>query len=265
MEDKFIAKPRGKGVYILPNLMTTASLFAGFLGLTLAVDGRFGLAAVAVFVSFVLDGLDGKIARLTKTTSEFGVQLDSLADLVAFGVSPSLLLYLWKLQEYGRLGLAAAFLFTACAALRLARFNIQTKTSGKLLFTGLPTPAAGCTVAALVLFEQNLPGEAGAVLGPVGLVLAYGLSFLMVSRVRYFSFKEYGWLRAHALSALVAAVLLFVVVASQPTLLLFPLLGAYVLSGPIYTFLVLPRRRPGLFGEGRGESRDEPEESSGTS
>ena len=250
MDENSTQKPRHRGVYILPNLMTTASMFAGFLGMTMAIKGQYEFCAWAILVSCVLDGLDGKIARLTGTSSEFGVQLDSLADLVAFGVTPALLIYLWQLDGYGRLGLMACFLFMVCAALRLARFNIQTKTSGKLLFTGMPTPAAGCIMATLVLFEQRLPeGLAESLLPPLCLVLAYGLSFLMVSKIRYFSFKEYGWFKAHPLTTLVTAVLLFVVIASEPALLLFPLGLTYALSGIVYTVILLPRRHPKLLGD----------------
>lgn len=248
--DEKSAKPRMRGVYILPNLMTTASMFAGFLGMTMAIKGQFEACAWAIFISALLDGLDGKIARLTNTSSEFGVQLDSLADLVAFGVTPALMMYLWKLSAYGRLGLMACFLFMACSALRLARFNVQTPSAGKLLFTGLPTPAAGCMVASLVLFQEHLPPlMLEKALPAVCLVLAYVLSFLMVSKIRYYAFKEYGWFKAHALGSLVTAVLLFALVASDPTLLFFPLGVCYMLSGIVYTFVILPRRRPLLLGD----------------
>ncbi|EPR42665.1 CDP-diacylglycerol/serine O-phosphatidyltransferase [Desulfovibrio sp. X2] len=250
MDEQRKSSLRRRGVYILPNLMTTASMFAGFLGMTMAINGAYESAAWAVLVSCVLDGLDGKIARLTHTASEFGVQLDSLADLVAFGVTPALLTYLWQLRAYGRLGLMACFLFMACAALRLARFNVQTSSAGKLLFTGLPTPAAGCTLATLVLFHETLPPSAvHAIMAPLCLILAYGLSFLMVSKIRYFAFKEYGWFKAHAMGSLVTAVLLFVLVASEPALLLFPIFAFYMVSGIVYTFIVLPRRRPRLLGD----------------
>lgn len=242
--------PRHKGIYILPNLLTTASLFAGFLGMTMAMKGNFEACAVAILVSCVFDGLDGKVARLTGTSSEFGVQLDSLADLVAFGVSPAIMLYLWHLQDLGRLGLMAAFLFIACGALRLARFNVQTKTSGKLLFTGLPIPAAGCTMATLVLFQRYLPhGLHANVLPSFCLVLTYVLSFLMVSKVRYFSFKEYGWFKAHPFGSMVTAILLFVLIASQPKLLGFPLFFLYLVSGIVYTFLIMPRKHRSLLRE----------------
>lgn len=235
--------PRHKSVYILPNLFTTASLFTGFLGLTLAVKGQFEACALCILVSCVFDGLDGKVARLTGTTSEFGVQLDSLADLVAFGVTPAFMAYLWQLQQFNRLGLTAAFLMIACGALRLARFNVQAKTSSKKFFVGLPIPAAGCTLATLVLFSEYLPQELAAKVLPIStLVLVYVVSFFMVSSVRFYSFKEFGALKAHRFSAMVTAILLFVLVASKPKILGFAFFIGYLVSGLIYTVFVLSRR-----------------------
>ncbi len=233
-----------KGVYLLPNLFTTASLFAGFLGILWAVSGRYESCAMAMLVSALFDGLDGKVARLTNTTSEFGVQYDSLCDLVAFGLSPALLLYHWQLGAFGRLGLMACFLFAACGALRLARFNVQSANTSKKFFIGLPIPAAACIIATLVLAAPYLPKSiVQNALPLICLVLAYLLSFLMVSRVRYASFKEYGLLRTHPFSSMVTAILLFVLVASQPRILGFVFLMAYMVSGPIYTYIMLPRRR----------------------
>jgi len=235
-----------RSVYILPNLMTTASLLCGFVGMVWAVGGKFEHAAMAILFSALFDGLDGKIARWTNTTSEFGVQYDSLSDLVAFGVSPAFMLYLWQLHAFNRLGLMACFLFVACGALRLARFNVQTSTISKRFFVGLPIPAAGCALATLVLFAPHIPPALlERVLPWTCLVLAYALSFLMVSRVRYSSFKEYGGLKAHPFSAMVSAILLFVLVASQPRLLGFLVIMGYVAYGLVYTYVVMPRRRVG--------------------
>ena len=239
--------PLHKGVYILPNLITTASMCAAFVGMVVAVEGRFELAALTIFVSAVLDGLDGKIARLTKSASEFGVQYDSLADVVAFGVGPALILYLWQLQDFGRLGMMACFLFIACGALRLARFNVQAPTSSKRHFVGLPIPAAGCTLAALILFSAYLPRNVVEnVLPHAALVLVYALSFLMVSKIRYASFKEYGWFKTHPFGAMVSVLLVFVLIASEPKLLAFVFLLGYVVFGIFYTFFVLARKHPGL-------------------
>ncbi len=249
-----------KGVYLLPNLFTTASLFSGFLAIIWASSHQFENCALAILVSAVFDGLDGKVARLTRTTSEFGVQFDSLSDLIAFGLAPSMLLYHWQLQPFGRLGLMACFLFAACGALRLARFNVQAAVSSKKYFVGLPIPAAGCILATLVLFLPFLPEAlSGKFLAWFCLILAYALSFLMVSRVRYASFKEYSGLRAHPFSSMVTVILIFVLVASQPRLLGFPLFMAYIISGPVITFFVLLRRKPKLrrTAQQRASARDE--------
>lgn len=245
MEEKMTQSRARRSVYILPNLFTMASLFAGFLGALWAIEGLFDMTAMAILVSCLFDGLDGKVARLTGTSSEFGVQFDSLADLVAFGVSPAIMVYQWQLFRFGRLGILAAFMLVACGALRLARFNIMSgkSVSSKKFFIGLPIPAAGCMIALFFMFEPYLPDELAAVVIPKAcLILVYVLSFLMVSRVRYASFKEFGLVKAHPFSAMVTAMLLFVVVASEPWLIGFLLFSAYLISGPFYTFFVLPRR-----------------------
>ncbi len=235
--------PKHKAVYILPNMLTIASLFCGFLGMTWAVEGKFELCAVSILVSCLFDGLDGKVARLTGTSSEFGVQLDSLADLVAFGVTPAFMAYQWQLHNFGRLGLLASFLMIACGALRLARFNVQAGTTSKAHFIGLPIPAAGCTLATLVLFAPFLPTFLAQSVLPVGtLILVYIVSFLMVSSVRYNSFKEAGVFKAHPFSSMVTVIALFVMVASQPKFLGFIIFACYIISGPIYTIFFLSRR-----------------------
>ncbi len=243
-ENKHAERRVHRGVYILPNLITTASLFAGFLGMIWAMSGRFEDAAWAVLFSALMDGLDGKVARLTNTASEFGVQYDSLADVVAFGVAPAILLWQWQLHGFGRLGIAAAFIFTACGALRLARFNVSAggASTSKKFFTGLPIPAAGCTAATLVLFQEHIPAVLLDLLPGFTLGAAFGLGILMVSRVRYASFKEYGFLRAHPFSSFVTVLLLFSLVASQPRLLGFLICTVYIVSGLVYSFVILPRR-----------------------
>lgn len=234
--------PRHKSVYLLPNLLTTSSLFIGFLGLTWAIKGDFASCALCILASCVFDGLDGKVARLTGTTSEFGVQLDSLADLVAFGVVPAMMSYLWVLNDYGRLGLMAAFLFMACGALRLARFNVQAATSSKKHFVGLPIPAAACTLATLVLFSEYVPQQyMHTVLPTFTLCLVYVLSFFMVSTIRFYSFKEVSAFKAHAFSWMVVALLLFTLVASRPKVLGFVIFLGYLISGPVYTLVLLSR------------------------
>jgi len=237
-----------KGVYILPNLLTTASLFSGFLGMLWALDGDFDGAAMAILFAALMDGLDGKVARLTNTASEFGVQYDSLSDLAAFGIAPALILWQWHLHVFGRLGIAVAFMFAACGALRLARFNVSANqaTAGKKFFTGLPIPAAGCTVATFILFQDCIPPSMRGLLPPAVLLLALVLGMLMVSRIRYASFKEYGFLRAHPFSSFVTVVLLFSLIVSQPRLLGFLILIGYIFSGLIYSFIILPRRNKEL-------------------
>jgi len=235
--------PRHKSVYLLPNLLTTTSLFIGFLGLTWAIQGDYASCALCILFSCVFDGLDGKVARMTGTTSEFGVQLDSLADLVAFGVVPALMSYLWILNDFGRLGLMAAFLFMACGALRLARFNVQASTSSKKHFLGLPIPGAACTLATLVLFSQYVPEEYHTMLSTGTLVLTYVLSFFMVSTVRFYSFKEFSAFKAHPFSWMVTAILVFSLVASKPKVLGFLIFLGYIISGPIYTAILLSRRK----------------------
>jgi len=245
--DETAQRPARKGVYILPNLLTVGSLFCGFMGILWALEGRFDLTALAILVSCLLDGLDGKVARLTRTASDFGVQLDSLCDLVAFGVTPAIMLYQWELHAFGRLGIMACFLMVACGALRLARFNVQSTTGSKKFFVGLPIPAAGCTVATLYMFTTYVPDAFMASAMPKAcLVLAYVLSFLMVSRVRYACFKELGLIKAHPFRATVTAILIFVMVASEPKLFGFLFFFGYMLSGPVYTFLILPRRSRAL-------------------
>ena len=240
-------QPRHKGIYILPNLFTTASLFAGFMGLIWAVQGRFELCASAILVSCLCDGLDGKVARLTRASSEFGIQLDSLVDLVAFGVTPAAMMYLWQTQHLGRIGLLVSFLFLACGALRLARFNVQAMHSaggGTKFFIGLPIPAAACILATLVLFVSRFsPDIFQAILPGWCLGLTMILSFLMVSKVRYASFKDLEVVRTHPYTMSIAVVLIFVLVASEPRILGFLFFLAYLFSGLVYTYAVLPLRR----------------------
>ena len=241
-------KPVRRGVYILPNLFTTASLFTGFLAMLLAVQGNIEGSALAILFSALMDGLDGKVARLTNTASEFGIQYDSLADLVAFGVAPAFTSWMWVLEGYGKLGIGVAFLYVACTALRLARFNVCVTTVSKKFFVGLPCPAAGCAVAMFILFSSYLPSWLEARTPFLGLVVTFVMALLMVSRVRYFSFKEYGFLKTHAFSSMISALLVFVLILSQPVVFGFLLGAIYLLSGPIYTYIILPRRNRQLLG-----------------
>ncbi|MEG1610475.1 MAG: CDP-diacylglycerol--serine O-phosphatidyltransferase [Bilophila sp.] len=241
-------KPVRRGVYILPNLFTTASLFTGFFGMILAVQGNIEGCALAILFSALMDGLDGKVARLTNTASEFGIQFDSLADLVAFGVAPAFMAWMWVLNGYGRLGIGVAFLFVACTALRLARFNVSTAVISKRFFIGLPSPAGGCALAMFVLFSPYMGGWLESKVPFLALCVTFILPLLMVSRVRYFSFKEYGFIKTHTFSSMVTALLIFVLILSEPRVIGFTLGVIYLLSGPIYTFIILPRRNRLLLG-----------------
>ncbi len=230
---------RFRGVYLLPNLITTASLFAGFYAIVAAIDGRFLAAAWAIFVALILDG---RIARITHSTSGFGIQYDSLADLVSFGVAPALLVYLWALKglPYKQFGWVAAFLFVVCGALRLARFNVQTGSMDPRYFNGLPIPAAAMVIATAIAFYYEI-GEWAPEKHIYILVAIYLLSFLMVSNIKFFSFKKVELFRRHPFQTLVAAVLLFVMVATAPEIMGFPLMVIYVVSGVISTYIYYHR------------------------
>jgi CDP-diacylglycerol--serine O-phosphatidyltransferase len=231
-----------RGIYILPNLVTAASLFAGFYSMVATLNGNYSTAAIGIFISAICDGLDGKVARMTGTTSKFGVEFDSLADLVAFGVTPALLMFAWALKPFGRLGWVAAFLFLICAALRLARFNVQVDTVESKRFVGLPTPASACMVASTVLlfYHFNWPSSFKklAILG-----LIYLLAFLMVSNFRYYSFKDPALIKRQPFGFLLLAVVLLIVVAAEPVIMTFSVLLLYILSGPIDYIVTWPRRR----------------------
>ena len=231
-----------KGIYILPNLFTTGSLFAGFYSMVATTNGDFRTAAIWILVSSIFDGLDGKVARLTGTASKFGVEYDSLVDLVSFGAAPGLLMYCWALRPFGRLGWLAAFLFVACAALRLARFNVQVATVESKRFVGLPTPAAASMVSSTVLLFSHF-GWPSSYKKLAILVLIYLLAFLMVSNFRYYSFKDPELIRRQPFFFLVAAVLLLTVIAAMPVLMLFTVFICYIFSGPAGFLLTWPRRR----------------------
>ncbi len=228
-------RKKGKGMYILPNLLTSVSLFAGFYSIVATIDKKFVYASVAVFISGIFDMLDGRVARMTGSSSKFGLQYDSLSDLVAFGVAPGLLVYVWALKGYGRFGWLAAFLYVACGALRLARFNIQADNVQKRQFLGLPIPAAAATIAGAVLFNSWLDYR-GVDLKTIFMpILVYILAFLMVSDVRYGSFKDMAFFKGRPFRSTVVAILLIVIIFLEPKVTLFGLTFVYLLSGPVYT------------------------------
>jgi CDP-diacylglycerol--serine O-phosphatidyltransferase len=222
-------QPR-RGIFLLPSLLTTGNLFCGFLALVLATQARFAEAAVAIFVGIILDTLDGKVARLTKTTSQFGVELDSLADVVTFGVAPAFVLYSMALAPLGRAAWLGAFLFVVCGALRLARFNVYAGVTDKRYFVGLPIPAAAGAAASVVLLVggEEIPRWLGAAIA----VGTYVIAILMVTTFRYYSFKEIDFARRRPAGVLVLVVLGVLIVATHPQWFLFLLFTAYALSGP---------------------------------
>ncbi|MEE8574551.1 MAG: CDP-diacylglycerol--serine O-phosphatidyltransferase, partial [Thermodesulfobacteriota bacterium] len=214
------AKRKRRGVYLLPNLLTSASLFGGFYSIVASLDGNYKIAAIAIFVSALFDMLDGRIARLTGTTSKFGMEYDSLSDLVAFGLAPGFLMFTWALRPFGRYGWLAAFLFVVCGALRLARFNVQVTSVESKNFKGLPVPAAAVLIASTVLLFFYLnQGETAKHI--TVLVLTYTLAFLMVSNVPFYSFKELNLSKRMPFSLLVAVIFVFLVVAAEPPVMLF--------------------------------------------
>ncbi|MBJ6723481.1 CDP-diacylglycerol--serine O-phosphatidyltransferase [Geomesophilobacter sediminis] len=231
-----------KGIYILPNLFTAGSLFAGFYCMVSTLNGDYRTAALWILASSIFDGLDGKVARLTKTASKFGVEFDSLADVVSFGAAPGLLMYAWALKPFGRVGWLAGFLFLVCAALRLARFNVQVDTVESKRFVGLPTPAAASMASATVLLFYHM-GWPASYAKPAVLALIYFLALLMVSNVRYYSFKDPSLIKRQPFAFLVFAVFLLIVIAAEPVLMLFTIFIGYIFSGPIGFILTWPRRR----------------------
>jgi CDP-diacylglycerol--serine O-phosphatidyltransferase len=243
--DPIPARPRGRGIYLLPNLFTTGGLFAGFFAIIAASQGRFEAACIAIFVAGVLDGVDGRVARLTNTQSEFGVQYDSLADLISFGMAPALVMYHWALMSMkldgatmGKLGWLAAFLYAACAALRLARFNSQVGQVDKRWFIGLASPAAAGLMASFVWTMHDL-GLQGPDLRHAALAVTITAALLMVSRIRYSSFKGSGSGpkadRVPFFALLIVVVVLIALAIDAPkTLLTASVL--YALSGPLLWF-----------------------------
>lgn len=242
-----------KGIYILPNLFTSLNLFFGFSAVILSIEGNFTRAAMVIIIAGLCDGLDGKIARATRTTSKFGVEYDSLADLISFGIAPAVMFYLWALTSVGRLGWLAGFLFTVCGALRLARFNTHSGTGSSDYFTGLPIPAAAGMLATTVLFFKQM-GLTQAVPPVFFLVPVYGLSFLMVSAIRYHSFKKAELFRRMNFNVLVGVILVFIFVAAEPSIALFIACTIYVASGPL---LSLRHRRIPVAGEEATEKEED--------
>ncbi len=216
-----------RSVPFLPNFITTVGLFFGFYSISFSLKGNFYMAAIMILLAGFIDGIDGRVARATNSTSAFGKEYDSLSDVIAFGVSPAILAFLWQVNQFGRLGFIACFLFVACGALRLARFN--TDTSDTTGFVGLPIPIAAAAVSSMVLLSKQI----GTIPPPVILMVMYALSFMMVSAIRYPSFKHINYLKAHPFQLLVAGLLVLVVVALAPEIMIFVLVTTFIVGGPI--------------------------------
>ncbi len=241
-ENKTVKSKRRRGIYLLPNLFTTAALFAGYYAIVAAMQDRFEAAAIAIFIAMILDGLDGRVARMTNTQSDFGAQYDSLADLASFGIAPSLVMYQWALSDLGKLGWLAAFIYTASAALRLARFNTQVGTADKNYFQGLASPAAAAIIAGLVWVGNDYI-EPGRAMNIASLVLTAAVGLLMVSNFRYHSFKGIDLRGKVPFITMLLFVLVIVLITYDPPIVLFTVFFGYALSGPIMTLVQLRQRR----------------------
>ena len=248
-KDPVAEKKRPRGIYLLPNLFTTGCLFAGFYAIVASMNDRFEAAAVAIFIAMVMDGLDGRVARMTNTQSAFGAEYDSLADMVSFGLAPSLVMFQWALSDLGKLGWLAAFVYTAGTALRLARFNTQVGTADKRYFQGLASPAAAAVVAGLVWLGQDYQWE-GRGIAVLALLITVAMGVLMVSNVRYRSFKDLDLKGKVPFVAVLVVVLVFVLVSLDPPQVLFAAFFLYAVSGPVGTLISLRRRRAERRGQG---------------
>ena len=222
-----------KGIFLLPNLITTASLFAGFYSIIASVQEKYYIAAIAILVSLVFDGLDGRIARMTNTTSKFGAEYDSLSDLIAFGVAPALLAYVWVMSSDGKLGWMAGFLFVACGALRLARFNIQIGIIDSKVFNGLPIPAAASVIATTVIFFYFI-GSEGKFHNSYITYSVIVLALLMVSNIKYYSFKGMNLRSRVPFTFILIVVGILLVIYYKPEIMAFVIMLGYAISGPIW-------------------------------
>lgn len=233
---------RKKGIFLLPNLVTTSALFAGFYAIVQAMGGHFDQAATAIFVAMVLDGIDGRVARLTHTQSPFGAEFDSLSDMVSFGAAPALVVYVWALQGLGKLGWIGAFIFCVGAALRLARFNTKLDVADKRYFQGLPSPSAAAVVAGFVWVLDDY-----AIVGKDVAWLAWGITVFagisMVSNFRYYSFKEINMRKSIPFVALLLIMLGFALLTYKPPLVLFLFFVAYALSGYVMWLVSLRKKK----------------------
>ena len=243
--DESAPKPKHprRGIYLLPNLFTTAALFAGFYSIISAMNGQFEAAAVAIFIAMVMDGLDGRIARMTNTQSAFGAEYDSLSDMVSFGLAPSLIMYEWVLHDLGKIGWLAAFVYTAAAALRLARFNTQLEVADKRYFQGLASPAAAAVIAGLVWVGHDYQWGSQIVVDWIAVAMTLLSGILMVSNIRYYSFKDLDLRGKVPFVAILVVVMIFVLISIDPPQILFAVFLGYAISGPVLTISLLLRHR----------------------
>jgi CDP-diacylglycerol--serine O-phosphatidyltransferase len=233
---------RRRGIYLLPNLFTTAGLFAGFYAIVASMGNRFEEAAIAIFIAMILDGLDGRVARMTNTQSAFGAEYDSLSDMASFGLAPALIAYEWALHDLGKLGWLAAFIYTAGAALRLARFNTQLGVADKRYFQGLASPAAAGVVAGMVWVGHEY-GFSGPQASWSIFVVTIAVGLLMVSNVRYYSFKDFDLKGKVPFVAMLVVILIFVLISIDPPQVLFATFLIYALSGLLTTIVLVVRHR----------------------
>ena len=233
-----------RGVYLLPNVLTTFGLFSGFFAIILATKGEYSGAAIAIFMAMLWDGLDGRVARLTNTQSEFGAQYDSMADMLSFGVAPALLVYFWQFADLGKIGWLAAFVYTTASALRLARFNTQIGIEDKRYFQGLPSPAAAALIAGMVWTKEIIGiTDYDQYLTLVSWIIMVSAGVLMVSNVRYYSFKEINLKGRSSFKLLLIATLIIVMIMLFPSAILFIFFFVYTLSGLIITIIDVRKRR----------------------
>ena len=255
-EEAVVVRKRRKGIYILPNLFTLAALFGGFYSIVMAMNGRFDLAAIGVFCAMVLDSLDGRVARMTNSQSAFGEQMDSLSDMVSFGAAPALIAYEWALKGLGRWGWFAAFVYCACAALRLARFNVNTAVVDKRYFQGLPSPAAAALVAGFIWLMTELNIDPASMAWPMFLLSLYS-GLTMVTNVPFYSFKDVKMKRSVPFVVLVLIALGIAVINIHPPIVLFGVFVVYGFSGyAVYAW----RRAKGTPTSVISTSTDEPDE-----
>lgn len=228
-------KVRNKGIYLLPNLITTAALFSGFYAIIAAMQGRFEAAAIAIFVAALFDGMDGRVARMTNTQSPFGAEYDSLSDMVSFGIAPALVVFTWSLQSLGKVGWICAFIYAVAAAFRLARFNVQLDVADKRYFTGLASPLAAAIIASMVWagFDNRVPGREQELAIAIALITV-AAAFLMVSNFRYYSFKQLDRSRV-PFAVMLPVVLVFGIINYDLPIGLLTVSVVYALSGPVAT------------------------------